>query len=103
MHFWGAASDAESDSSEEAEPWIRDPELLLTPTALLEQQQGSPQDALAAALNAQAASKDRQASECERHARALMGEVRSTRSNYARSILSRHAARWRLVGRVPSI
>ena len=98
VHFWGAASDAESDSSEEAEPWIRDPELLLTPTALLEQQQGSPQDALAAALNAQAASKDRQASECERHARALLGEVRSTRSNYAQSILSRHAARWRLVG-----
>ena len=44
----GPASDAESDSSEEAEPWIRDPELLLTPNALLEQQQGSPQDALAA-------------------------------------------------------
>ena len=42
VHFWGAASDAESDSSEEAEPWIRDPELLLTPTALLEQQQGRP-------------------------------------------------------------
>ena len=27
-----------------------------------------------------------------------MGEVRCTQSNYARSILSRHAARWRLVG-----
>ena len=96
VHFWGHGSDSETES--EAEPWLSEPELLLSAEALREQQQGAGPDARAAALHAQAAERARVSTTCARHARAVSREAATARRDYARSILDRYAARWLLVG-----